>query len=178
MRPGSWPVEMTTKWFIPRYGTLSGIDGVTSATPLNVFKNMNNILSNPEATLIEINKATAVLDKLADSWGNLFLGNVGGCIGETSALLLLIGGIFLLWKGYADWRIPVGYLASLGFLSWAFWGKSGLFTGHPLFHIFTGGVMLGAFFMATDMVTSPLTRKMPNLARLHGCFLRRNQIPV
>ncbi|MBN2542913.1 RnfABCDGE type electron transport complex subunit D [bacterium] len=153
----SWPVEMTTRWIVPKYGTLSGIDAVTSATPLGVFKSMNTILADPAASLIEIQKANTILGKLFDSWGNLFLGNVGGCLGETSALLLLIGGIFLLWKGYADWRIPVGYLVGLGVLSWAFWGRNGLFTGHPLFHLLSGGVILGAFFMATDMVTSPVT---------------------
>lgn len=88
-----------------------------------------------------------------------FMGNIGGCFGETTALFLLIGGLILIFLKIVDWRVPLGYIGTVALLAWAFGGHSGLFTGVPLFHVVTGGLMLGAFFMATDMVTSPLTRK-------------------
>jgi electron transport complex protein RnfD len=83
---------------------------------------------------------------------NLFFGQVGGCLGETSAFLLLVGGIFLLLTRVIDWRIPLSYLGTVLLIS--------LFTPlSPLFHLFSGGLMLGAFFMATDYVTIPITSK-------------------
>ncbi|WP_051412051.1 RnfABCDGE type electron transport complex subunit D [Halonatronum saccharophilum] len=84
---------------------------------------------------------------------NMFVGRTGGSLGETSALALILGGLYLLYKGYIDWRIPVGYLGSVAVLT-TLLGSQG-----PLFHLFAGGLMLGAFFMATDMVTSPVTKK-------------------
>ncbi|MBN1755660.1 RnfABCDGE type electron transport complex subunit D [bacterium] len=153
----SWPVDMTTKWIVPRFGTLSGIDTVTSATPLNVFKSMQSVIANPEATAVELGNAQQTLQQLGSNWSNMFFGNIGGCLGETSAVLLLIGGIYLLIKNYADWRIPLSYIGSVALLSWAFMGSNGLFSGAVPFHIFSGGLMLGAFFMATDMVTTPIT---------------------
>jgi electron transport complex protein RnfD len=93
---------------------------------------------------------------------DLFVGNVGGCIGEVSVLLLLLGTVYLFYKKIITWEIPVSYLAGFSVLVWVFGGlrfAQGLLTGDVLFHLFTGGIILGAFFMATDMVTSPLTRK-------------------
>jgi len=90
---------------------------------------------------------------------NLFLGNTGGCIGETSALLLLIGGAYLMFKRYIGWRIPASYVLTVAILAWIFGGPDGLFTGNALFHVLAGGLILGAFFMATDMVTSPVSPK-------------------
>jgi Na+-translocating ferredoxin:NAD+ oxidoreductase subunit D len=88
----------------------------------------------------------------------LFIGNIAGCLGETSALAILIGGIWLFYKGHIDWRIPVGFIATVFMMGTLFGGgfyNNNLFTG--LFHVLAGGVMLGAIFMATDMVTSPVT---------------------
>ena len=85
---------------------------------------------------------------------NLFFGKIGGCIGETSALLLLIGGLFLIIIGIVDYRIVVGYLGSFALLAFVLPTQ-----GSVLFHLFSGGLFLGAFFMATDWVTSPITRK-------------------
>ncbi|HED24078.1 MAG TPA: RnfABCDGE type electron transport complex subunit D [Firmicutes bacterium] len=88
----------------------------------------------------------------------LFVGNVPGCLGETSAFALLIGAAWLLYKGHIDWRIPVGFIATvfiLGALLGGGFYENHLLTG--LFHVLAGGVMLGALFMATDMVTSPVT---------------------
>ncbi|TDX49024.1 RnfABCDGE type electron transport complex subunit D [Orenia marismortui] len=84
---------------------------------------------------------------------DLFLGRVAGSLGETSAAAIILGGLYLLYKGYIDWRIPVGYLGTVALLT-TFVGKGG-----PIFHLLAGGLMLGAFFMATDMVTTPVTKK-------------------
>jgi electron transport complex protein RnfD len=141
----SWPSFMTKEWITPAGGTLSGIDGVTGATPLTLLKNPANF-GNPEIIIRQLNG----LDTIKD----LFLGNVGGCIGETSALLLLIGGLFLIFIGIVDYRIVIGYLGSFAILAFILPTKANL-----LFHFFSGGLFLGAFFMATDWVTSPVTKK-------------------
>jgi Na+-translocating ferredoxin:NAD+ oxidoreductase subunit D len=129
----SWPKYMTT--FISPF---PGVDAVTAATPLAAFKE-TNILENI-------------------SYLNLFLGNRGGCIGEVCILALVLGAAFLLFKGYISWHIPFSYIATTGLFTYVF-GAKGLFSGNWLFHILSGGLILGAFFMATDYVTSPLTRK-------------------
>ncbi len=97
-------------------------------------------------------------EALAVRLSQLFIGNIAGCLGETSALAILIGGIWLFYKGHIDWRIPVGFIATVFMMGTLFGGgfyNNNLFTG--LFHVLAGGVMLGAIFMATDMVTSPVT---------------------
>jgi electron transport complex protein RnfD len=91
---------------------------------------------------------------------DLFVGNVGGAIGEVSVLLLLLGTVYLFIKKIITWEIPVSYLVSFSLLVWIFGGfgfKGGLFSGDVFFHLFTGGLILGAFYMATDMVTTPLS---------------------
>lgn len=118
----SFPVAMTT-WISP-------IDGTTTATPLGLMK----------------------LQGIAVDYTSLFIGRIGGCIGETSALAILLGALFLIYKGYIDWRIPISYLGTVSVLTT-------VFGGDPLFHLLSGGLMLGAFFMATDMVTSPITKR-------------------
>lgn len=128
----SWPNYMTVFSAPLRY------DAVTSATPLAVLKETNTI------------GAVSYLD--------LFLGRHGGCIGEVCIAALLLGAAFLLLKGYISWHIPVTYIAVTGLFTYMFDGKA-LFGGDWLFHILSGGLILGAFFMATDYVTSPLTRK-------------------
>jgi Na+-translocating ferredoxin:NAD+ oxidoreductase subunit D len=120
----SWPVAMTT-WVTP-------FDAITTATPLAISK-FN--LSQP-----------------VPSYMNLFIGNRAGSLGETSALALLLGAAYLLYKKQISWHIPFSFIASVGLLS-NILGKD------PLFNILAGGLILGAFFMATDMVTSPMTGK-------------------
>ncbi len=159
----SWPVYMTTKWTVPRGGSIPGfatkLDAITSATPLNVLKVfVGKTLSDPNASPEKIAQAKQVLHQLYSAWPNLFFGNVGGVLGETSALLLLIGFIYLLIRGFVDWRIPVAYIGTAAFLGWIFGSPEGLFHMNILFYIFSGGLMLGALFMATDMVTSPITK--------------------
>jgi len=169
----SYPVAMTSGWKAPAGGFLSldpaltqgfsgpavtkFLDSVTSATPLNALKTARAALNDPELDV----PAREAVEQLfsADSIFHSFFGRIGGCPGETTALFLLAGGLFLLIMKLADWRVPAGYLGTVALLTWAFGGIDGIFTGNPLFHLFTGGLMLGAFFMATDMVTSPLTRK-------------------
>lgn len=106
------------------------LDGVTTATPL--------------AALKAGTQAPALMD--------VFIGNVGGCIGETSALALIIGGVYLLAKKVIDWKIPVSFIGTT-FVITAIAGRA----GNPLYELFAGGLMLGAFFMATDYATSPIT---------------------
>ena len=141
----SWPSAMTKEWLAPINGTLSGIDGITSATPLNLLKNPSNY-GDPNIIIKQLNDFTTIK--------SLFIGKVGGCIGETSALLLLIGGVFLIIIGIVDYRIVIGYLGSFILLALILPTKGSL-----LFHLFSGGLFLGAFFMATDWVTSPITKK-------------------
>jgi len=89
----------------------------------------------------------------------LFIGTRNGCIGETSTILLVLGGCYLIYKRYINWQVPVCMVGTVGILTWAFGGTAGLFTGDPIFHMMAGGLIIGAFFMATDMVTIPITRK-------------------
>ncbi len=127
----SFPVVMTT-WHPPRF---ISFDALTYATPLAVLKE------------------NSILTPLKD----LFIGNVGGCIGETSALALIIGALYLLLKKHITWHIPFTFITTAGILCWIFGGEE-LFRGPMLFHILAGGLLLGALFMATDPVTSPTSR--------------------
>lgn len=150
----SWPVAMT-RWIPPRGGTLSGFssgipDTIASATPLNVMKQAYVLRSLPET--IEIAQRIISQFSHPSLWGKLFVGRVGGSLGETSALALLIGAAYLLGRKVIDWRIPVSYLGSV-------FGLSLLLGRHPVFNLLAGGVILGAFYMATDYVTSPVTKK-------------------
>ncbi|MFH1075908.1 MAG: RnfABCDGE type electron transport complex subunit D [Pseudomonadota bacterium] len=138
----SFPVPMTTAW-LPVHRLFSGdVDAVTGATSLYVLKHYGM------EGLVE--KFGAMPRIYLDS----LLGFEPGCIGETSAALLLIGGAFLIYKRYITWHIPVSFIATTGVLIWIFGGDKPL-TGDPLFAILSGGVMLGAFFMATDYTTCP-----------------------
>lgn len=140
----SFPVQMTT-W--PTVGQIgSYVDVETSATPLAIMKGV-------------INKASGVsLDQIPDTL-QLFLGNNGGSLGEVSALALLIGLIYMLIRRIITWHIPVSILVTV----FAFTGIMHLVDptlyASPVLHLLTGGVMLGAVFMATDYVTSPMSKK-------------------
>ena len=129
----SYPTEMTT-WTAPT--GFSGADAVTVATPL-----------------AELKTGTGALTA---SLRDLVLGNVGGCIGETCAIALIIGGIYLLYRHVISWKIPVIYIATV-FILFAVIGRHGM--RMPLQEIFAGGVMLGGIFMATDYASSPVTPK-------------------
>ncbi len=144
----SWTSQMTT-WKLPRFTWIStllgGSDALTSV----------DAVTGPTALSLG---AEAFLER-AGYW-DLFIGNIPGCIGEVSALLLLLGAVYLLYLGIIRWEIPVSYLASFALLAWLIGGVpagKGLFHGDVLFHLLAGGLMLGALYMATDMVSSPLS---------------------
>jgi electron transport complex protein RnfD len=141
----SWPSLMTKEWLAPIGGTLSGIDGISAATPLSLLKNPANY-GDPQIIVRQLNDFETIR--------NIFFGKIGGCIGETSALLLLLGGLLLVFLRIVDYRIVIGYLGSFALLAWLLPTQ-----GSVVFHVFAGGLMLGAFFMATDWVTSPVTKK-------------------
>lgn len=124
----SWPTAMTA-WTLPA-------DAVSAATPLAAIKVAGAGAPSP--------------------YLDMFLGNVGGCIGETSALALIIGGLYLVARRVIDPRIPIVYIATVAVFTWVA-GPDGLFTGDALYHMLAGGLMLGAFFMATDYTTSPMS---------------------
>jgi len=126
----TFPVLMTS-WINP-----FTIDAVTTATPLGLLRFQS--------------QSTPLLP--------LFLGNVSGSLGETSALALLIGGAFLLIKKHIDWRTPLSYLLTVALLSGIFYLINPLY-GSPLLHLLAGGLMIGVFFMATDPVTTPLAKQ-------------------
>lgn len=126
----SFATEMTT-WPVAR-GASSAADAVTGPTALGILSEGGGDLPSN-------------LD--------LFLGNCGGCIGEVSALALLIGGIFLIWRKVISWIIPVTFLGTVFVLTLLIPGQD------PIFHLCAGGLMLGAFFCATDYVTSPILAK-------------------
>ena len=128
----SYPTEMTT-WTAPV--GFSGADAVAVATPLATLKGG----AMPDASLMDV-----------------VVGNIGGCIGETCAIALIIGGIYLIVKHVISWKIPVIYIATVFILTAAI-GRKGLRV--PVYELFTGGLMLGAFFMATDYASSPVTPK-------------------
>ena len=132
----SWPVYMTT-WQNPRWK----VDAVSSASPLGLLKHGD----------FELVKNFSLWD--------LLTGNRPGCIGEICIIAVLLGAAYLLIKRYITWHTPVIYIATVGLLSWAFNGQGGLFKGDALFFILNGGLILGAFFMATDYVTTPLSRQ-------------------
>lgn len=137
----SWPVAMTT-WT----NMSPTIDAVTSATPLNILKQQG------------YDALVATFGSTSHMYESLFFGLRNGCIGETSVLLLVLGGLVLIYKRYIDWLVPVAMIGTVGILTWIC-GPNGFFTGDPLFHMMAGGLIIGAFFMATDMVTIPITRK-------------------
>ncbi|MEW6307653.1 MAG: RnfABCDGE type electron transport complex subunit D [Bacillota bacterium] len=129
----AWPARMTT-WVSP-------FDGISTPTPLaQLVPRAAEGLGAPPAYL------------------DMFIGNTAGCIGETSAAALLIGALYLLLRGVIDWRIPVAFIGTVAAVTWAF-GPLGWFTGDFIAHILAGGLILGAFYMATDWVTSPMTRR-------------------
>ncbi len=164
----SWPVYMTTKWhkFAGSNILSEGIknrlnlppqafDAITQSTPLAVIKEGPKILAGYNLTLRDIQE----LILSPEMFKSLFFGNIGGCIGETSVVMLLIGGIFLLARRIITWHIPVSYIGTVAVMAYVYY----LIAGYPpahlmvLFHTLSGGLFLGAFYMATDYVSSPVS---------------------
>jgi electron transport complex protein RnfD len=127
----AFPVQITT-WLKPNFA----VDSVTSATPLAAFK----------------------FDKIFTDTVPMAIGNVGGSLGETSAIAVLIGGILLIAVGIVNWRIPLSMIIGIFLFGGLFWFINPQ-NPSPVFHIFAGSFLFGAMFMATDWVTSPITNK-------------------
>ncbi len=141
----SFPVHMTT-WPAPRAFFSQAADTVTGATPLGALKTAifehGTITAAPHLNLMDP-----------------FFGNIGGSLGEISALALILGGIYLIARKIISWHIPVIYIGTVAVFTGALWMMNPNLYADPAFHLIAGGLMLGAFFMATDMVTSPITNK-------------------
>ena len=140
VRPDSWFTLFGSNFALPFMSPTA--DVVTGATPLGIMKFAD------EPVVAPIN--------------DLLLGTTMGSLGETSALLILIGGLYLAWRGHLNWHIPLSILVSVFVVSGLFY-VTGVSEFPPLFMLFSGGLMLGAFYMATDMVTSPVSNK--------GCWI-------
>ncbi len=141
----SFPKLMTV-WLEPTAAFVF-IDAKTTATPLGILKEegLQKLLEHSGTYL--------------NLYTNMLFGHRPGSLGETSVVALLMGAAFLLYRRYISWHIPVSFLSTAGLLAWVFGGSEGLFTGDPVLHLLSGGIILSAFFMATDYVTSPSIRK-------------------
>ena len=144
----SFPVQMTSWPVVTGKVFPMAMDAVTGPTPLGLVKDG---LKNGEAM-------SALLAKVP-SYHDMFFGAMGGSMGEVSAMLLLLGGIYMLLRKIITWEIPVAFIGTVVVFSGILWLIDPGRYLNPLFHLLTGGIMLGVFFMATDMVTSPMTRK-------------------
>ncbi|MDR1917308.1 MAG: RnfABCDGE type electron transport complex subunit D [Synergistaceae bacterium] len=131
-----WPVAMTT-WTV---------HGVSGPTVLSLVKGADS--------LSEVTSRAAEAGQSFPTLIDALLGNMGGCLGETSAIALIAGGVFLVAFGIISWRIPVIYIATVAVLSVILGRAAG-----PVYEVLSGGLILGAFYMATDYATSPLTPK-------------------
>jgi electron transport complex protein RnfD len=140
----SFAKTMTT--FVAPVASFMAVDAKTTATPLVLLK------EEGMSKLLEVYHTKAAL------YQDLFIGNRAGSLGETSVIALLLGAAFLMMKRYITWHIPIPFIATVGVLTWLFGGQEGLMTGDPLLHMMSGGLVLGAFFMATDYVTGPSIR--------------------
>ena len=166
----SWPAAFTT-WSAPRLWPAT--TGLGTLTPLAASVGSSAV--GPVALLAQQSYPTSPWSAAVASWLSqkvgfsldphyldLLAGTVPGNTGEVSVVLLLLGTIYLFRKRIITWSIPLSFLWSFALLIWIFGGLPGggrLFSGDVVFHLFSGGVVLGAFFMATDPVTSPSTRR-------------------
>jgi electron transport complex protein RnfD len=140
----SFPVQMTS--YPAPAG--SGVDAVTAPTPLGLLK--EGLMNGQPISEIAGNLPAAT---------DLLMGTTGGSLGEISALMLIIGGIYMLLRKVITWHTPVAVLGSMFLVAAIFWMIDPEAYIGPAYHLLTGGAMLGAIFMATDMVSSPMTGK-------------------
>lgn len=139
----SFPVQMTS-WSAP--AGPGALDAATGATPLAAIREAVSLGQSAEQVAV------------APVW-KLLVGMRGGSLGEVSVIALLLGGLFLLRRGHIRWQIPVAFIGCTGLVTAGAWLLDPGAVAPPLVHLLSGGLFLGAFFMATDMVTSPVTRK-------------------
>mgnify|MGYP001577612145 FL=1 len=143
----SFPVQMTM-WTTAVENQTEIADAVTGATPLGIIKEG-----------LMFGETMAEISSKIPSLPDMFMGITGGSLGEVSAFALLIGGVYLLIKKVITWHIPVTMLVTMAVMTGIFWVVDSESYASPLIHILSGGALLGAFFMATDLVTSPMTKK-------------------
>ena len=143
----SFPVQMTS-WPVPSGFKTGYLDAVTGATPLGI---LSEGVKNGEAV-------SALMDKIPTHM-QLFYGYMGGSMGEVAAAALILGGLYLIWRKIITWHIPVSILVTVALFTGILWLVDPTKYADPVFHLLTGGIMLGAIFMATDYVTSPMTHK-------------------
>jgi len=143
----SFPVQMTL-WPLARTDYAGAVDAVTGATTLGMIKDG-----------IQYGDTMSQISSRIPSSMEMLLGTTGGSLGEMSALALIIGGIYLIIRKVITWHIPVTVLATIAIMTGIFWWIDPEQYANPLIHVLAGGAILGAFYMATDLVTSPVTRK-------------------
>ena len=141
----SFPVQMTS-WPKPKPITEGLADVITGPTPLGIVKEG-----------LGAGKTMSEIKPGIPGYMQDLMGQMGGSMGEVSAIALILGGIYMLWKKIISWHIPVSMLGTVAVFSGIFWGIDPEHYADPLFHMLTGGMLLGAIFMATDMVSSPMT---------------------
>lgn len=142
-----FPVQMTS-WPTPFDNNLSLVDAVTGETTLGIIKE----------GLMYGETMSSISERIPSAM-ELLLGITSGSAGEMSALALLLGGVFLIARKVITWHIPVSILVMMGIMTGIFWLVNPEQYANPLIHILSGGAILGAFYMATDLVTSPMTKK-------------------
>jgi electron transport complex protein RnfD len=143
----SFPVDMTS-WPLPQPLSMSLADAVTGPTSLGVVKE----------GLMKGETISQLMDNVP-SYTDMFIGNMGGSLGEISAVAIILGGLFMLFRRIITWHIPVSYILTTAIFTGILWQVNPENYADPVFHILAGGLLLGAVFMATDMVTSPMTWK-------------------
>lgn len=163
----AWSKHMTT-WSRPfiNDAVTKASDALTTATPLGALKSAlmesGETVSGISGPIQALQNVSQEILKTDISYKYLFFGYKGGCIGEISVFLLLVGAIYLIYRKIITLDIPLAFIGTAALFAWVFDGLrfgNGFFQGDALFHILTGGMVLGAFFMATDMVTTPITTK-------------------
>jgi electron transport complex protein RnfD len=150
----SFPVQMTS-WPVPNGFSTGYTDAITGATPLAVIKEG---IKNGESITQLMNHVPSTV--------NMFLGKMGGSMGEVAAAALILGFIYMLFRKIITWHIPVSIVGTIAIFTTVLWLVNPMKYATPLFHILTGGVLLGAIFMATDYVTSPMN---PKSMIIYGC---------
>jgi Na+-translocating ferredoxin:NAD+ oxidoreductase subunit D len=142
----SFPVQMTS-WPVPKPITEGLADVVTGPTPLAIVKEG-----------LDAGKTMSELHSELPEYYNYLIGQMGGSLGEVSAIALILGGLYMIWRKIITWEIPVSILVTVFVFSGILWLIDPQYNADPFFHLITGGMMLGAIYMATDMVSSPMTR--------------------
>ncbi len=150
----SFPVQMTT-WPVPKGLGTGYLDAVTGATPLAILK----------GGIARGQSISEIMSQLPTP-AQMFLGDIGGSLGEVAAAALLIGFAWLLLRKVITWQIPVSVIGSIAIFTGILWLVNPEKNAGPMFHILAGGVLLGAIYMATDYVTSPM---VPKAMLIYGC---------